>query len=364
MSEYEVPDVKDSFCGPLINFQYCKCAFHNEHCKAVGMTPGTAHSYVLGEFRAWNKARIEEKAAKCLVSKGYWDTSNWSCTTCTDGDVLRGNECVPSEEDAALAKECKEALENFDDEWEKYSDFDDRRDTSVSWEVQQFNKEFDDIADLIGLAHEIEYEMAIMAELRLEMRSYKAALVQNTKVNLLKAFWRLSYTAYSTIKSGLGMKGTVEKLIDPKNVIQGVGAGLKLLQSQIPPHEKDLQINTASTTGKIKSIVWNATLETLESVGDPAEIAKQFMKDARGAVIPSADISDEEVAILRDQHLSNKAVDEALATSYAESAELRKTLMTTKKLITEKYNNMQEWKVKEYQRVKANLEDRCNDKVQ
>jgi len=364
ISEYEVPSVKDSYCGPVMNFQYCKCAFHNEYCEQVDMTPSTAHAYVQDAFREWNRVLIEEKAQRCLASDGYWSTANWSCTTCTDGDVLEGGKCVQSDADAAAAKECREALENFDQEWEKYSDLDRRSGTDISWEVQQFNSEFNDIAELVALANEIEYEMAIMAELRLEMRAYKAALVQNVKVNLLKAFWRLSYTTYSTIKSGLGMKGTVEKLVDLDNVVQGVGAGLKLLQSQIPPHEKNLQIDTSTTEGKVKSMAWNATLEALESVGDPADIAKQFMKDARGAVIPSADISDEEIEILRTQHLSNNAVDEALASSYAEAAELRRTLIGTRKLITEKYNNMQQLKVQEYERVKANLEDQCKDKLE
>lgn len=362
--EYQVPSVKDSYCGSIMNFQYCKCAFHDQYCEVVGMTPSTAHAYVQEAFREWNKVQIEEMARECLVDDGYWNTNNWTCTKCTDGDVLSGGKCVQSDEDAAAAKECREALKNFDQEWEKYSDLDRRSGTDISWEVQQFNSEFNDIAELVALANEIEYELAIMAELRLEMRAYKAALVQNVKVNLLKAFWRLSYTTYSTIKSGLGMKGTVEKLVDPDNVVQGVGAGLKLLQSQIPPHEKNLQIDTSTTEGKVKSMAWNATLEALESVGDPADIAKQFMKDARGAVVPSADISDEEIEILRTQHLSNNAVDEALASSYAEAAELRKTLIGTRKLITEKYNNMQEWKVKEYERVKYDLEEQCKDKLE
>lgn len=367
ISKYEVPNVKDSYCGSVINFQYCKCAFHNKYCKSVNMTPGSAHTYVLGGFKEWNKIRIQEKAEKCELSEGYWDINNWSCTTCTDGDVLKGNRCVESDESVAERKECEEALKNFDKEWEKYSDFDDRLGgTSVSWEVQQFNKELDDIAELVGLANEIKYEMAIMAEVRLEMRAYKAALVQNIKVNLLKSFWRLSYISYTTIKGGLGMDGTIKKIISPENTAQGVGAGLKLIQSVIPPYDdaKDLQIDTSTTVGKIKSIAWNATLETLESVGKPGDVAQQLMKDVRGAVIPSPDITPEEVEILRTQHLSNNAIDEALADSYAEAAELRRTLIGIEKTITSKYNKMQNWKVEEYKRVKGNLEDQCKDKIE
>ena len=109
-------------------------------------------------------------------------------------------------------------------------------------------------------------------------------------------------------------------------------------------------------------MLWNATLESLESVGDPSAIAQQFMKDARAAVLPSANISDDEVEILRDQHLSNKAIDESIADNAAEIAELRKVLLETRVLFFQKYNLMQEWKLKEYKRVKGNLEDQCKDK--
>jgi len=371
VKEYKVPDVKTRFCGPAINYEYCKCAFHDQYCERVAQTPSTAHAYVLEQFKAWNKVKIQQMAELCVKRNGSWNKNRWECTTCTEGDVLDGRRCVEpdevsaeEEEESSKAKECKEALKNIKTDWKKYSDFDDRLGSDVSYEVQQFNKTFNEVADLIGLSHSVEYEIVMMQGIQEEVENYKVALVQNIKVNLLKSFWRLSYVTYSTIKSGLGMEGTVRKLIDPKNTIQAVGAGLKLVQSIVPPYDdaKFLQIDTASTSGKVKSMLWNATLETLESVGDPASIATQAMKDARAAVLPSANISKEEVAILRDQHLSNKAVDEAIASGAAEIAELRKVQLETKRLIVEKYNVMQEWKLKEYRRVKGNLEDSCKDK--
>lgn len=103
-------------------------------------------------------------------------------------------------------------------------------------------------------------------------------------------------------------------------------------------------------------------METIESVANPAEIAKQGMKDIKVAIAGGPDITDEEVAILKEQHLSNKAIDEALAVSYAESATKRIELLEIENRITDKYNLLQEWKFKEYQRVKDGLENQCKDK--
>jgi hypothetical protein len=297
----------------------------------------------------------------CRLGGGYWNIGNWSCTTCTDGEVMDGTRCVPPEKSDAEKRECREALENIETDWEKYSDFDGRLGTDVSWEVQQFNATLDEIATMVARAHEIEYQMELDRQLRLEMRAYKQALVQNIKTNLLKAFWRLSYVTYTTIKGAHGAGGSVEKILDPESVMQGVGAGLKLVQANIPPVAKEYQIDTSTTAGKVKSIAWNATLETMESIANPKDIAIQFMKDTRGAVVPSANISDEEVQILRTQHLDNKAIDVALAESYELNAKRRVELVEIEKQITEKYNQLQEWKVKEYKRVRGMLEDQCKE---
>ena len=51
--KFETPDIKDDFCGVHLNFQYCKCAFHNEYCDAVGMNKSQANNYVNEEFDKW-----------------------------------------------------------------------------------------------------------------------------------------------------------------------------------------------------------------------------------------------------------------------------------------------------------------------
>ena len=205
VERYQVPDVRDDFCGIYINYQYCKCAFHNEYCEDVGLSPGTANSYVLKEFRAWNKERIQAMGMSCQLGGGYWNQSNWSCTTCTDGDVLEGSKCVKPEKSDAERRECQEALRNIETDWEKYSDFDDRLGSDVSWEVLQFNQTMDEIAALVAEAQAIEYDMEVDRQVRLYLREYKQALVQKAiKTGLLE------------VRAASAMEATQFRYVPPK----------------------------------------------------------------------------------------------------------------------------------------------------
>ncbi len=359
-NRYKIPDVRDAFCGPEIQPRFCKCAFHNQ-CGAE-MDSGASADFVLSQFREWNRLQIQTMGESCLLRDGDWDKNTWECTYCTDGDVMQNGRCVASElADPAIA-ECQQAERDFANDWMKFSDFDNRIPVSeASSEVQQYDRVLDEIGDLIMQVYELETQMQLQAEYRLELRAYKDALVQNIKTNLLKAFWRLSYVTYVTIDGAKGAGGSVEKLLDPADVVQTLGAGMKLVQANAPGHIKELQVSDGSIQGKLKSIRFNASLEVMESMGDPSAVVQQVMKDVKGAVVPSADISPEEVAILRTQHLDNKAVDAALAESYAESTQLRGQIWTIEAVIANKYNELQDWKAKEYERVQLGLLKQCSD---
>jgi hypothetical protein len=43
-------NIKDDFCGVHINYQYCKCAFHNEYCDSIGMSKSEAKTYVYSQY--------------------------------------------------------------------------------------------------------------------------------------------------------------------------------------------------------------------------------------------------------------------------------------------------------------------------
>lgn len=361
VQEYEVPDVRDAYCGVEIQFQYCKCAFHNDLCGNLGLEQSSASSYVLDSFREWNRERIQRMAERCLAEGGHWNKGEWSCTTCTNGDVLVGARCVAPQKAEEKDKKC-ELPQDFELGWEKYSDIDDAiAPGDASFEVGEYHRVLNEIVDMIARAQTLEYDMEIDREIRLELREYKAALVQNLRNNITKAIFRLAWVTYNTAQGAKGGIDSYKKLIDPESVVEGLGAGMKLIQSHIPAGEKDLQFDTKDTKGKVKSAAWNATLETLESVGDPQAVAVQVMKDVKGAMVGGPDLSPEEIEILRTQHLQNNEVDRALAESYAKNAERRKELLLLERQIATKYNELQEWKAKEYTRVKNALTHDCKE---
>ncbi len=363
VTTFSMPSPNNDFCGPVMQAAMCRCAFHDQGCDAMNFSQSRAYTYVENEYRKWVGELIKKQAEQCIADDGYWNKSTRQCITCTDGDIRNGNNCVPAgtpiEETNEPTQQCR-ALTEFATDWKKYSDFDDAIPVNnASFEVQEYHRVLDELATKITDAQALEYDMEIDRQVRLELREYKQALVDNIRDNITKAIFRLAWVTYNAYNSAQGAASSYQTLLDPDSVVEGVGAGLKTIQGAIPADAKDLQFDTSTTEGKVKSGAWNAALETLESVGDPKAVAVQALKDVRGAAVPGPDITEEEVAILRTQHLENLRVDKALAESYAVNSERRLRLLTLEKEIAELYNEMESWRQKEYARVKVAIEETC-----
>lgn len=371
-TKFTKPDIKDDFCGVVMNFQYCKCAFHNEYCDTVSLSSGDANSYVQDEYNKWIKELKDKFGTECEMAGGIYN-GNDKCTYCEDPYVKENNKCVKQKEgdqdqdseasafrpDGPFNSDCSINEEIFANDWRKYSDFDnaiqfDQR----SWEAQQTLGVYEQILDLRAQNFVLERDMEVDRQLRLAMREYKTALVQNIKTNLLKSFWRLSYITYSTIKSGKGVGESYSKVLTSGQTIERISQGLKVVQAVIPA-DSSLAIDTSSASGKVKSIGLNAALEAFDSLGDPIKIATQVVNDSANAVLPSADITPEEVEILRTQHLTNKAIDEALKASYKANAERRKQLLENERKLQVLEAEAFSWETKEKIRVRSMLEADC-----
>ena len=72
-----------------------------------------------------------------------------------------------------------------------------------------------------------------------------------------------------------------------------------------------------------------------------------------------SELTEEQVAILREQHIQNLAIDKAVAESYAENAQRRQKLLGLEKEVSDLYSEMEEWRSKEYVRVKSEMETSC-----
>jgi hypothetical protein len=78
-------DVKDNFCGVHINYQYCKCAFHNEYCGNIGMSSGEAKDYVYNQYDEWKNKDLEKDSEDKEDEK---DTEE-------DGECKYDSDCDP-----------------------------------------------------------------------------------------------------------------------------------------------------------------------------------------------------------------------------------------------------------------------------
>lgn len=131
-------DIKDDFCGVVINFQYCKCAFHNEYCDVVGMSDKAAKNHVYSEYGKWVEKRRKEFKERCVNTDGI--VKGNKCKYCDDGQVVQDNVCVNEDKieftpDGPLNADCTIKEDEFEQDWKKYSHFDDRIEFySRSWE--------------------------------------------------------------------------------------------------------------------------------------------------------------------------------------------------------------------------------------
>lgn len=261
--------------------------------------------------------------------------------------------------DAVVDDDCDIVEAVFEAEWERYSDFDDRIPIeSASWEVQQFHATGEQIGGLLLDRWELEVEQAYHAELRRQLREYKQALVRDQKANLLRAFWRLAALTYNTVQSARGAGGSIEKLIAPDVLVEQIGAAVKLYDQFTPQLEEAEQ----TAAGAVEGVAWDGMKDALESAGDPATIATGVVTSSIGQVdslLPSLELSDAEIDVLRTQHLENRALDAALAESYREARERRDTIGAVDDQIAAFEADLEGFRAAEKDRVRQLLIAEC-----
>jgi len=81
--KFQRPDIKKEFCGVKINYQYCKCAFHNQYCDAVNMDRSTAKIHVNAEYEVWVAGLFVDWIKTCINTGGYPEGEK--CMRCKEG---------------------------------------------------------------------------------------------------------------------------------------------------------------------------------------------------------------------------------------------------------------------------------------
>lgn len=364
--KFKKPDIKDEFCGQHINFQFCKCAFHGEYCQEIGLDKKAAKAKVQSEYDKWVATELAAFQASCDAAGGISD--NDACKYCKESYVAQGDACVSADAaeqttafvpDGPLTEECIVKTDEYDKDWKKYSDidnaipFEDR-----SYEAKQALIVYEDMVSKMLEAFSLERDIEVEKQAQADLEAYKAALVKNIKTNLMKSFWRLAWVTYSTIDSTKSLSGSYEKILDLDSYAEGIAASLKIIRSGVPS-TSSLAIDTSDISGKVKSGGASVALDTVESLGDPVTVATTLFQEATNASLPSADITDEELAILKAQQLKNGLIDETLAKSRAANEARETRLAALDKEIPELQQKIDEWEGKEKTRVATELEESC-----
>lgn len=360
--KFEKPDIKDDFCVIIINFQYCKCAFHNEYCKEIGMSKKEANKYVRSEYEKWLSTKMAGFKTECERDGGIFNKDE--CQYCQDDYIVQDGKCINKNSrgfvaDGLLTNDCQLKTDDYDKEWKKYSDIDERLSFEErSYEAQQALTATDKMIDLMIDGFGLERDIELENQMQIELDNYKQALVKNIKTNLLKSFWRLSWVTYSTIKSGSSLGDSYSNLLISGASIETLGSGLKVIQGVIPANSS-LTIDTSTLSGKAKSIGANVALEAIDSLGDPVKIATEFFKSSTEANFPSADLTDEEIEILKNQHIKKGAIDDALTKSQAANAKRESRIIEIETQIAQLQKEIVVWEEKEKSRVAVELEESC-----
>jgi len=362
VEKFRTPDIKNDYCGVQMDFRYCKCAFHNDYCKDIGLSRGAADDHVQAGFKTWVDGLRAAFKGNCERAGGIF--ADDECRYCKEGMQALEGKCV-DEADAAAANEpvnpktCAVNPAVFDRDWKKYSDLDDRiAPADRSFEGKEHAATMQKIVDAQLEIFMLERDLEVDRLVRVELRDYKQALVKNIKTNLLKSFWRLTWVTYDTIDANRGMKGSFEKLLDFESIPELLAAKIKLAR-QVTPGDSKLAINTDSVTGKVKAVGLSAALDALESVGDPVTVATTVVFESVKSTFGSADLTDEEIEILRQQHLKNRQLDDVLQESYLKNRERRLRADGLKQRVVQFQKELVQWETKEKERVKSALIEAC-----
>jgi len=372
--KFKKPDIKDDFCGPVMFYKYCKCAFHKEFCEDVGLSQSTANTYVRNEFNRWVAWKVKKFGEDCVAAGGIYHPK-YKCEYCEHPFIKKGNKCVGPEEgkneddedekeetafkpDGPLNNDCT-VNNDFDQEWKKYSDFDDRIPfQSRSWEVQNAFNVHERILELKVENFKLQRDMEIDRQIRLEAIEYKKALARNIKQNLIKATIRLAYSTYTTIESGISAGKSFSTFLTSTKTLARAGGLLSTVKSVVPKDSK-IAFNSKTITGKVANVGVETAYQALEALGNPKDVAIKFMTETKKATVPSADITPEEINILRDQHITKKFVDFAIAESYKVNGKRRDQIVDNENMIKQLEAKAAAWEAKEKERIKAMLEAQC-----
>ena len=263
----------------------------------------------------------------------------------------------------------------FDAHWRKFSDFDiTTAPQSRSLEVQGYLSTQDELRaierDITGIAAHMELDRVA----RLEARDLEQALRQGLKVNLLKAFWRLAWITYNTIGGPTGKTEMIKagrsyaELFSETISVASTAKMLGVVKKLVPKQYSKLPGNE----GRVVNVGVDALLETLKNseksrtelvAAVVTKVLDTGSKEALEANAMKADITPEEMAILRTQYIDQQKLKHAIDVSYRLNGERRARIEALEAQTRAATEKAVEWETKEKRRVFSELNKSCRGKL-
>ncbi len=260
--------------------------------------------------------------------------------------------------------------EIFDEEWRKYSDFDDRIPLqSRSYEVQQWESNAREKADLMLEYFLLERDQEIEAQIRKEARAYQEALRRNEKQNVIKTFIRMSLLTYTTIKGtpglgsgAVGLGKSYSKLFTGTGNLLTVGEGLQQLGhllnviNGLTPTDAPYAFNGKQLSGQIGSAGASVAIETVQELGSPVAVGTKIVQETTKLVVPTDfALSQDELDILKQQHDQIGLIDEAMNASYDAARQRQARMDEITSQIGQIDDQLVQWEASEKERVARSL---------
>lgn len=98
VDEFKQPDIRNDYCGALIDFRFCKCGFHGDEtfCNQIGHTDSSANEVVQDGFAKYVENERTRFNNNCDNNGGI--LSGDTCTYCTEEHFRYKDNCVTNEE--------------------------------------------------------------------------------------------------------------------------------------------------------------------------------------------------------------------------------------------------------------------------
>jgi len=256
----------------------------------------------------------------------------------------------------------------FDKEWQRYSDIDERIPLqSRSAAAQDYQAALDEVREAHLEMARLQALMELDRQHRLAARDYRKALQQGHKANLIKTFIRMAWITYNTIGGPTGKREFVDAGADLAELLMNAGPNLPTLSRAVGVIKELVPKQYSSVpgeSGKVVNVGVDAVLEGTKGVFDAPEkmaanVVAKIMETTGKEFLPSAELSDEEVDILRREHIELRHLDKALDQSYTLNKGRAAQIEALKAQMTEAQDKVKDAVKRERYRLLASLGQDC-----